>query len=132
MHAISKSVLRLPAAKLILVSLLWVALAPSLGCVSSHDATLRGGHPEPEPKAGPAVPESPGLLFQVDPEAAILTIDYYALGPVSGLRAQGGVVRLAAGVHRVSLSLAGHEAWRAELDLHDKVETIRVTLTRTP
>jgi hypothetical protein len=115
-----------------IVRTLALALAPVLAaaCASA---------PRPPPPAPPAPAATPparpatGLHLVVHPPDAEVEIEGVRRGRAATLAADtAGVVPLAPGVYRVSVQRPGHEPWRAEVSVVDRVERIDVTLVERP
>lgn len=98
------------------------------GCAGSRPAVRPAGADE-RTEVMPI--QRPGLLFQVEPREAQITIDGKPFGRVSDLAGTGGLLALDPGLYQVSLKAPGYVTWRAEVAVRgDQAEPIRITLSK--
>lgn len=80
----------------------------------------------------PSLLVEPGLRFDVRPAEARVFVNGQPVGTAGGLREVGGLLPLPAGIHQVSIQLAGYVTWRAEVAVGENPEPIQVTLVQRP
>jgi hypothetical protein len=83
------------------------------------------------PKTAPTAPATAGregrILFDCQPADARVAVDGREVGTAAEISRTGGL-GLPQGLHRIEIAREGFRPFRIELNLGDKVETIRVQL----
>jgi len=67
------------------------------------------------------------LVSDCEPKSAEVVVDGQSHGSVEELSKKGGV-RVTTGVHRIEIRAPGHKAFRVELNIGDKPETLKIKL----